>query len=249
MTIERELLKEVLEYFDPLGLNTEHCEDLPERIKELLAQPEEGVYQKLLRIEKENYVEMLPSELWLDGYEAGKRSALLSKQPESNEPVAWIIETEIYGKLSEWVCTDKKRYMEAHDGTKDPIPLYLAPPKQPESTAEAVMPNGVCVSNVYDAYEEGRKSVMSEQQPEAWIIVNKETGYRTQVSNLTPFLYHREIFEVIPLYTSPPKREPLSDKEITKNTPKLIHIGERLAFHAGVRFSERHHIIGVNDDT
>ena len=43
-----------------------------------------------------------------------------------------------------------------------------------------------------------------EQQPEAWIIVNKETGYRTQVSNLTPFLYHREIFEVIPLYTAPP---------------------------------------------
>jgi len=40
------------------------------------------------------------------------------------------------------------------------------------------------------------------------------------------------------------KREPLSDKEITKNTPKLIHIGERLAFHAGVRFAERHHIIG-----
>ena len=40
------------------------------------------------------------------------------------------------------------------------------------------------------------------------------------------------------------KREPLSDKEITKNTPKLIHIGERLAFHAGVRFSERYHNIG-----
>lgn len=45
------------------------------------------------------------------------------------------------------------------------------------------------------------------------------------------------------------KREPLSDKEITKNTPKLIHIGERLAFHAGVRFAEKHHGIGVNDDT
>ena len=70
--------------------------------------------------------------------------------------------------------------------------------------AMAVMPNGVFVSNVYDAYEEGRKSVMSEQQAEAWIIVNKETGYRTQVSDLTPFLYHREIFEVIPLYTAPP---------------------------------------------
>ena len=52
-----------------------------------------------------------------------------SEQTEQ-EPVAWIIETEIYGKLSEWVCTDKKRYMEAHDGTKDPIPLYTAPPKR-----------------------------------------------------------------------------------------------------------------------
>ena len=46
-------------------------------------------------------------------------------QPEQ-EPVAWIIETEIEGKLSEWVCTDKKHYMDASDG-KDPIPLYKAP--------------------------------------------------------------------------------------------------------------------------
>jgi len=53
------------------------------------------------------------------------------------EPVAWIIETEIYGKLSEWVCTDKKHYMEAHDGTKDPIPLYTAPPtRKPLSDGE-----------------------------------------------------------------------------------------------------------------
>ena len=79
---------------------------------------------------------------------------------------------------------------------------FLVHPEQDKTGA--VMPNGVCVSNVYDAYEEGRKSVMSEQQAEAWIIVNKETGYRTQVSDLTPFLYHREIFEVIPLYTAPP---------------------------------------------
>ena len=39
----------------------------------------------------------------------------------------------------------------------------LAQPEQDQ--AGAVMPNGVCVSNVYDAYEEGRKSVMSEQEP------------------------------------------------------------------------------------
>jgi hypothetical protein len=53
----------------------------------------------------------------------------------------------------------------------------------------------------------------TEQEPEAWIVVNKETGYRTQVSDLTPFLYNREIFEVIPLYTAPPKREPLSNEQ------------------------------------
>jgi hypothetical protein len=132
MSIEIELLKEVLEYFDPLGLNTEHCGDLPERIKELLAQPE-----------------------------------------QEQEPVAWIIETEIHGKLSEWICTDKKHYMEAHDGTKDPIPLYLA------------------------------------QQ----------------------------------------KREPLSDGEITTNTANNIPIGEKLAFHAGIRWAEQQHGIGVDDES
>jgi hypothetical protein len=100
------------------------------------------------------------------------KECLAEPEQTEQEPVAWIIETEIHGKLSEWICTDKKHYMEAHDGTKDPIPLYLA------------------------------------QQ----------------------------------------KREPLSDKEITKNTPKLIHIGERLAFHAGVRFAEKHHGIGVDDE-
>lgn len=46
MIKERELLNEVLEYFDPLGLNTEHCGDLPERIKELLNQPEQTEYSK-----------------------------------------------------------------------------------------------------------------------------------------------------------------------------------------------------------
>ena len=65
-------------------------EDLTDNLKLfaslLLAQPEEeGVYQKLLRIEDGIEVEILPSELWFDGYEAGKRSM----QPEQ-EPVAWM---------------------------------------------------------------------------------------------------------------------------------------------------------------
>ena len=42
------------------------------------------------------------------------------------------------------------------------------------------------------------------------------------------------------------KREPLSDGEITTNTPKTIPIGERLAFHAGIRWAvHQHGIRGV----
>ena len=77
MSRERELLQKVVNHM--------WQGELVDEIKECLAQPEECVYQKLLIIEKENYVEMLPSELWLDGYEAGKSLALLSKQPEQTE--------------------------------------------------------------------------------------------------------------------------------------------------------------------
>jgi len=113
MSIERELLNEVLEYFDPLGLNTEHCGDLPERIKKLLAQP--------------------------------------------------------------------------------------------------------------------------EQQPEAWIIVNRDTGYRIQVS-LFPDLYNKDMFEVIPLYTTPPKQEPLN--------ATTINYYLEAGFEAGVKWAEKVHGIG-----
>jgi hypothetical protein len=53
----------------------------------------------------------------------------------------------------------------------------------------------------------------SEQQPEAWIIVNKETGFRTQVASIAPFMYEKDMFEVIPLYTHP-KPEPLSEDKL-----------------------------------
>ena len=83
-------------------------------------------------------------------------------------------------------------------------------------------------------------------EPVAWIIVNKETGYRTQVSDLTPCLYHREIFEVIPLYTAPPKREPLSDEEVRAKY-RDIALDNPLyvpSYYAGFRDAERAHGIG-----
>lgn len=74
---------------------------------------------------------------------------------------------------------------------------------EPTKTAgAAIMHNGVCVSNVYDAYQEGRKSVMVEQEPVAW--KDRTCGN----------LHHVDWGNSIPLYTSPPKREPLSEEQI-----------------------------------
>ena len=87
----------------------------------------------------------------------------------------------------------------------------------------------------------------STQKPEAWILHNRDTGYKRQIATKPVedcALFENEAWEVIPLYAALPTRDPLSDKEIAKNTPKLIHIGERLAFHAGVWFAEKYHGIG-----
>jgi len=83
-----------------------------------------------------------------------------------------------------------------------------------------------------------------KQEPVAWIIVNKETGYRTQVSDLTPFLYHREIFEVIPLYTAPPKREPLSEDKLDVLAEANITDEGIAGYYLGFRDAEKYHGIG-----
>lgn len=82
-----------------------------------------------------------------------------------------------------------------------------------------------------------------EQQPEAWIIVNKETGYRTQVASIAPFMYEKDMFEVIPLYTAPPKREPLSEQQIREGNPSMLN-ATREIFIKGVQFAEAMHGIG-----
>lgn len=130
MSIERELLKrfmiELTTEADVISLfnDIKECLALPEQ------EPEEGVYQKLLRIEDGVEVEILPSELWQDGYEAGKRSVLLSKQPEQ-EPVAWIATGIGGGTAVGWY---EKDIVNLPKGTK----LYLHPPKREPLSEEEI---------------------------------------------------------------------------------------------------------------
>ena len=135
MSKERDLLVSCLDEFQ---YHEVPCSDLIRAIRWVLAEPEEeGVYQKLLRIEKENYVEMLPSELWLDGYEAEKKSALLSKQPEKTEqePVAWmLIDKETGARIP-------KAYKPEHGVNKDRwelYPLFASPPTREPLSDEDV---------------------------------------------------------------------------------------------------------------
>jgi hypothetical protein len=86
----------------------------------------------------------------------------------------------------------------------------------------------------------------SEQQPEAWIIVNRDTGYRIQVS-LFPDLYNKDMFEVIPLYTAPPKRERITNEEIY-NHCCAMDSSYTCNFIDGVEWAEQQHGIGVDDE-
>ena len=155
------------------------------------------------------------------------------------EPEAWIIETEIYGKLSEWVCTDKKHYMEEHDSIKEPIPLYTAPPKREalsqvvdsDERASAYMnarlwefidmsacfPKAKPDLRIWDhVLIYAPKPERTEQEPVAWMWDDKrnETNSWTRVCCTRKPDDSVYVKNVAPLYTTPPKREPLSESEI-----------------------------------
>ena len=125
MSIERELLKEVLEYFDPLGLNTEHCGDLPERIKELLAQPEQEPKFNFDLERMKAAIESPISDVTVDD---------LVKQVKQ-EPVGIVRTIGGYPDDSEhvvdWLC----KYKDLKEGDK----LYLAPPRREPLSEDTIL--------------------------------------------------------------------------------------------------------------
>jgi hypothetical protein len=144
----------------------------------------------------------------------------------------------------EWVLHHERKRLHAM------LSKVIAQPEQNEQdaiidepTAAAVMPNGVCVSNVYDDFEAGRASVIGEQEPVAWcqLVDGKVQDL------LTSFEMKDWIKDdsLIPLYTSPPKRELMGDGNTAdgfRANKKATHAD---SYWAGVNDAEKHHSVGV----
>jgi len=94
-------------------------------------------------------------------------------------------------------------------------------------------------------YEAGSRLAQPEQTPVAWMY-ERQNGDFTE-RTLSAGVEKNFDGVIIPLYTAPPKQEPLSCREITY--PEGAFTRERQqAFDAGVRFAEKAHGIGGGDE-
>ena len=85
-------------------------------------------------------------------------------------------------------------------------------------------------------------------KPAAFIVVeNGQTWLRTSAET-EEAIRTGFIMETVPLYTAPPKREPLSDEDIGKGF-LLTDVWHRYeCFIAGVKWAERQHGIGGGNE-
>lgn len=118
---------------------------------------------------------------------AEKIEGLLAK-PEQ-EPVAWIIETEVEGKLNRWACMDKKYHRDSCD-RGEPIPLYTSPPTreplgdlQPEQEPDLWVVTNACGINKYlyskprkQVYESYRVTAYYKKLPKSKSLIEKAHG-------------------------------------------------------------------------
>jgi hypothetical protein len=84
-------------------------------------------------------------------------------------------------------------------------------------------------------------------KPAAFIVVkNGQTWLRTSAET-EEAIRTGFIMETVPLYTAPPKREPLTPQQISEGNQSMLNV-TREAFKQGVIFAEKAHGIGVDDE-
>ena len=79
-----------------------------------------------------------------------------------------------------------------------------------------------------------------EQEPVAWMLIDKETGARIPKAYKPEHGVNKDRWELYPLFASPPTREPLSDEEICE----ILIKKEWRGFVELVRIIEKAHGIG-----
>ncbi len=95
----------------------------------------------------------------------------------------------------------------------------------------------------YDLYWDIQAELdLDEQVPVAWMSTKGEGG-------LTDDSYYANHKDYVPLYLAPQKQEPLSDKDINEERLQVpIGIWHFKSFEAGIKFAEKAHGIGVENE-
>jgi len=83
----------------------------------------------------------------------------------------------------------------------------------------------------------------TEQEPVAWKVIDETNDGAFSFSEVKPMERYYKDYVVIPLYTAPPKREPLSSIKILELTSK-----HEYAINL-IRAVEKEHGIGVDDES
>jgi hypothetical protein len=86
-----------------------------------------------------------------------------------------------------------------------------------------------------------------EQEPVAWKVIDGTNG-EFMFSRVKPMERNYKFDVVIPLYTSPPTREPITGKEISNGFKADDDATHPYSYWAGVEFAEKHHGIGGGCD-
>jgi hypothetical protein len=130
-------------------------------------------------------------------------------------------------------CVDTAPLQDQADLAIKEIQELLA---QPEQDLEVLKKDWVNFG-----YEAGRKSALSKQEPVAWL----HEGVDEIGEHVKSVVYNfYDDANLIPLYTAPPKREPLSDESICE----ILLKKEWRGFVDLVRIIEKAHGIGVYDE-
>jgi len=143
----------------------------------------------------------------------------LLAQPEQ-EPVAWMYERQSESFTERTLSV---RFEKNFDGIT--TPLYTSPPKTEQATLK------LRESSATETFNDVVNEAL-EFKPVAW----KDRTYGN--------LHHVDYGNSIPLYASPPKREPLSDEDVTE----LLMGGFSTHLMDLVKMVELAHGIGVDDE-